>query len=465
VADLATSAPTSAPASAPAVTELQELADRVAGWARDGEQVEAYVARSTHTSVRVFDGDVESLSSAQSEGVGIRVISGHRQGFAYAASLDIDVIAEILAEARDNAAFGEVDEYLGLAEPDGVVAADLDLFRPEMADFPTGRKVDLALEVERATRAADPRIKGVESADYGDTIAEGAIATSLGIRTSSRRTICSISSSALADDGRGTQTGAGYSVARSPDDLDVEKAAGDAARRATRLLGATKPVTQRLTVILEPNITSSIVGLISSLLSGMAVLKGRSFLAGKLGEQVAVPLLTLIDDPTNPEAFGAHRFDGEGLAARRNVLIDNGVVRQFAQNSYTGRRSGLASTGNAVRGGFKSTPGVGSRALSLSPGELDQEALLAQIGDGVLIQSMSGMHSGVNATTGDFSVGIQGLMVRHGEIAEPVREATIASTLQRMMNDVVAIGGDREWLPGGAAGMTLAIGDITLSGS
>ncbi len=442
-----------------------ELAEQVAGWARDGEQVEAYVARGTHTSVQVFDGDVESLSSAQTEGVGIRVIAGHRQGFAYAASLDPDVMAETLAEARDNAAFGEVDEYLGLAEPDGVFAADFDLFRPELADFPTERKVDLALDVERATKAADPRIKGVESADYGDSMVEGAIATSLGIRTNSRRTICSISSSALADDGRGTQTGGGYSVARTPADLDVEKAAGDAARRATRLLGAAKPPTQRLTVFLEPNICATFTGLLSRLLSGMAVLKGRSFLAGKLGEQVAASLLTLVDDPTNPDAFGAHRFDGEGLAARRNVLIENGVVCQFIQNSYTGRRSGLASTGNAARGGFKSTPGVGCRALSLTPGDLDQPALLASIGDGLLIQSVSGMHSGVNATTGDFSVGVQGLMVRNGEIAEPVREATIASTLQRMMKDVVAVGGDREWLPGGAAGMTLAIGGITLSGS
>jgi PmbA protein len=254
-------------------------------------------------------------------------------------------------------------------------------------------------------------------------------------------------------------------VARTPEELDVEKAARDAVKKATRLLGATKPASQRLTVFLEPNISASFLGIISSVLSGMAALKGRSFLAGKVGEQVAVPFFTLVDDPTNPLSWGASRFDGEGPASRRNVLIEDGVLRQFLQNTYTGRRSGLASTGNAVRGGFKSTPGVGSRALSVTPGQLDQPALLASIGDGLLIQSVTGMHSGVNSTTGDFSVGIQGLMVRDGEIAEPVREATIASTLQRMMNEIVAIGGDLEWLPGGAAGLTLAIGDVTLSGS
>jgi PmbA protein len=451
--------------SAPPRPDLAELAQRVAGWARPGEQVEAYVARGRHTSVRVFGGDVESLSSAESEGVGIRVISGHRQGFAYAASLDPAVVEETLAEARDNAGFGTVDEYLGLAEPDGVAAADLDLYRPEASSFPTDAKVELALELERATKAADRRIKGVESADYGDSEFEGAIATSTGIRASSRRTVCSLWSSAMADDGRGTQTGSGYSVARSPHDLDVARAATDAARRATRLLGAVKPATQRLTVVLEPSVTAALTGVLAGLLSGMAALKGRSFLAGKLGEAVASPLLTLVDDPTNPEAYGASPFDAEGLASRGNVLLDAGVVRTFLHNTYTGRRSGVPSTANAVRGGFKSTPGVGSRALSLAPGDLDQEALLAAIGDGVLVQSVTGMHSGVNGTTGDFSVGIQGLMVRGGELAEPVREATVASTLQRMLGDVVVVGADREWLPGGAAGMTLAIGDVTLSGS
>jgi PmbA protein len=446
--------------------ELADLAERVAGWAKDGEQVEAYVGRGRHTAVKVFGGEVESLSSAESEGVGIRVVAGHRQGFAYAASLDPDVVAETLAEARDNAEFGTVDEFLGLAEPDGVAAAPLDLYRPELATFPTAEKVQLALELERATRAADNRVRGVEAAEYGDVLSEAAIASSTGVRTATRRTVCSLWSTAMADDGRGTQTASGYSVARRPEDLDLEKAATQAAERATRLLGATKPASQRLTVVLEPTVTATLLGVLSGVLSGMAALKGRSFLAGRVGEQVAVPLFTLVDDPTEPEAYGASAYDGEGLASRRNVLVEDGVLRQFLQNSYTARRSGLGgSTANAVRGGFKSAPGVGSRALTLVPGDRTHEELLADVGDGLLVQSVSGLHSGVNATTGDFSVGMQGLMVRGGELAEPVREATIASTLQRMLRDIVAVGSDREWLPGGAAGVTLAIAEVTLSGS
>ncbi|MDP8937507.1 MAG: TldD/PmbA family protein [Actinomycetota bacterium] len=447
-----------------ATSDLLDLVERVVGWARPGEQVEAYAARGHHTEVKVFDGDVESLSSADSSGVGVRVVVGGRQGFAYAGSLDEAVLAETLVEARDNAGFGTVDEFLGLPGPDGVEAAALDLFRPELAAFPAEGKVALALEVERATRAADTRIRGVETASYGDTVAESALASTEGIRTSAERTVCYVTADAIAGEGAESQTGYGYSVGRQPSDLDVAKAAADAADRATRMLGARKPASRRITVLFDPLITARFLGVLSSALSAEAALKGRSMFAGREGDLVAVPFLTLADDPTEPRAFGSGRYDAEGLGSRRNVLIREGVLQGFLHNTYTGRRSGVPSNASAVRGGFKSTPGVGSRALVVSPGSRSQEELMADAGEGLLVQSVTGMHSGANPVSGDFSVGVEGLMVRDGAPAEPIREATVASTLQRMLLDVVAVGGDVEWLPGGSAGVTLVIDDVTLSG-
>jgi PmbA protein len=447
------------------VAELLELAERIVGRANPGEQVEVFLGQSHHTSVKVFDGEVESLSSADTQGVGVRVIAGGRQGFAYAATFDDAIVAETLEEARDNAAFGTVDEFLGLVEPDGVVPVELDLFRPGLAEFPAGRKVELALELERAVRAADSRIRGVESAEYGDASSESAVASTAGVRATTRRTSCSIVASAIAGQGAETMTGTGYSVARSPEELDLAKAVKDASEKATRLLGARKPASRRLTVLLDPAVASSFLGLLSSGLSASSVIKGRSLFASREGEAVAVPFLTLVDDPTEPRAWGAGRFDAEGLASRRNVLIADGVLQGFLHNSYTGRRCGVASNAAAVRGGYRSTPGAGSRALSLSPGDRTQEQLMAGVGDGLLVQSVTGLHSGANPVSGDFSVGVEGLLFRDGAAAEPVREATIASTLQRMLLDIVAIGADVEWLPGGAAGMTIAIADVQLSGS
>ncbi len=446
------------------MSHLVELTARVAERARPGEQVEAYAARGTDTEVVIYGGEIESLSSATSEGVGIRVVVDSRQGFAYAGSLDEAFLDETLAEARDNAAFATADEFVGLASPDGVPAAELDLWREELASFPVDDKVGLAMDLEGLVKGGDPRIRLVESSNYGDVMVEGAVSTSTGISVGSRRTSCYVSAYALAGEGDETQTGGGYSVGRRPDDLDLDKAAGDAVERSTRMLGARKPPSARLPMVLDKRLTTTLLSILSGTLSGEAVLKGRSLFANRQGEQVGAAALSLVDDPTDPAAYGATSYDAEGLACRRNVLISDGVLQGFLYNTYAGRRAGVASTASAVRGGFKSTPWVGSRALRLDPGHLSQEEILAEVGHGLFVQSFSGVHSGVNAVSGDFSVGAEGLMIRDGALAEPVREMTVASTVQRMLKDVVAVGNDVEWLPGVAAGVTLAIADMSMSG-
>jgi PmbA protein len=445
------------------VDDLLKLATGIAGQAGTGEHIEAYVARATDTAVRVYEGEVEHFTSAQSEGVGIRVVRDGRIGFAYAGTLEPDAVAEVLAEARDNVTFGTPDEWAGLAEPDGVPVVEQDLWRDELLAMPTADKIALAKELERLTLAADSRVR-VDEADYADVQAEGAVATSTGIATSGRETGAYLSVSTLADDGDVTHTGFGFTVGRSPADFDPEKAAREAAERATRLLGATKPSTGKVTVVLDPFVSAQLIGIIGSTLNGEAVLKGRSIFAGRVGEDVAATNLTLIDDPTNPLAYTASEIDGEGLATRRNVLIEGGVLQKFVQSSYSARRSGAAPTGNATRGGFKSTPGCGCLALSLVPGTRSQAELIADVDEGVLIQMVQGLHSGVNPVSGDFSTGASGLMIRGGQLAEPVREFTIASTLQRMLKDVVEVGGDIDWLPMGAAGVSLVIRDVTMSG-
>ena len=443
---------------------LQEIADRVIAQARPGEQVEAFVSRDNETDIRVYEGSVEHFVSAQSEGIGIRVIRDGRTGFAYAGTLDPAAIAEVLADARDNLEFGTCDEWAGLAEPDGVDVVAQELWNEELARYPTDRKIELAKELERLTVGVDSRIR-VDDSNYADASVESAVATTTGIRRSGRENGCYVTISTLADDGDETQTGFGFSVGRSPEQFDLAKAAREAADRATRLLGATKPASKRVTIVLDPYVTAMFLGVISSTLNGEAVSKGRSLFKDRLGDQVANPLLTLVDDPTNTMAYTATDLDGEGLAARRNVLIDGGVLQQFVHNSYSARRVGGRSTGNAVRGGFKGTPGVGCLAMHLVPGARDQAALVADVDNGVLIDSVQGLHSGVNPISGDFSVGASGLTITNGVLGAPIREFTIASTLQRMLLDVVEVGGDVDWLPMRAAGVSLVISDITLSGA
>ncbi len=442
---------------------LLELADRVAGWARDDEQVEVVVVHSRETDIRIYEAEVEKLSSAESQGVGIRVVRDNRQGFAHAGTFDVDVLAETLTDARDNASFATADEHLGLAEPDGVRVVELPLFHDALTDFPTARKIDLAAEMERAIRIGDHRIVGTEACDYGDSATASAVVTTTGIRAASRQTACYLYGDALARDGEETQTGFGFSIGREPGDLDTGEAAHDAVDRAIRMLGAVKPPSERLTIVLDPWVTAQFLGIVGGTLSAEAVLKGRSLFAERVGQEVGASIVTLIDDPTEPAAFSATETDGEGLATRRLPLIDAGVLQGFAHDSYTARRMGTRSTASAVRG-YGSTPAPGCRAVFLTPGAGSQEQLVADVGDGILVQHVSGLHSGVNPVSGDFSTGAEGLRIRNGAVAEPVREFTIASTIQRMLKDVVAVGGDLRWLPMRAAGLTLVVADVTVSG-
>jgi PmbA protein len=444
--------------------ELLAIADRVVAMAKLGEQVEAYVSRSLSTDVRVYEGEVEHFVSAQSEGIGIRVIRDGRTGTSYAGTLDPSQIAEVLAEARDNLTYGEVDEWAGLAEPDGVAVVPQTLWDERLEDTSTARKIELAKELERRALAVDGRVR-VDDSNYSDAFGEAAVATTTGIRVAGRENGCYLSVGTLADDGDETQTGFGFAVGRNTDELDVDKAAREAADRATRLLGATKPKSRRVTVVLDPYVTAQFLGIIGSTLNGESVVKGRSLFANRLGDQVANPLVTLLDDPTNPLAYTATDIDGEGLAARRNVLIDAGRLEMFVQSSYSARRMGVATTGNGVRGGVGGAPSAGCLALQVVPGSRSQAEIVAGIDDGILIQQVQGLHSGVNPVSGDFSTGAAGLLITSGTVGAPVREFTIASTLQKMLLDITEVGGDLEWLPMRATGVSLVIHDVTMSGA
>ncbi|HET8621704.1 MAG TPA: metallopeptidase TldD-related protein, partial [Acidimicrobiales bacterium] len=218
-------------------------------------------------------------------------------------------------------------------------------------------------------------------------------------------------------------------------------------------------------VVLDPWVTAQLAGIVAGTLGAEEVVKGRSLFAGRVGERVASPLITLVEDPTDARSWGATPVDDEGLATRRVPLVEAGTLRGYAHSTWTARRLGAASTGSAVRAGFKSTPTAGCRAVSLAPGTADAASLLAGVDDGVLVQEVSGLHSGVNPVSGDLSTGAEGLRIRAGELAEPLREFTIASTLQRLLQDVVAVGSDLTWLPMSAAGLTLVVGDVAVSGS
>lgn len=446
--------------------ELLSIGRKIVEWAAEGEAVEVFVGSSTGTEVVVFEGDIESLTVDSSAGVGIRVIRDQRVGAAYAGTLDPNAIAECFAEVRDNANYGTPDEYAGLAKPDGVEAAQIVLWQDELTTITTDQKVERALELEKALRAADSRIRQVPSCRYSDAMGINAVVSTTGIERAARSTIAWIMADAIASDGVDSFEGYGLSVSRRFDQLDDERAVNDAVERCTRMLGAVKPPSSNNTpVVLDKRVTSTLLSLIGGTLSGESVVKGRSLFGNSLGTSVAPEFVNLVEDPTNADAFGASSYDGEGLATRRLALIQDGQLINFLHDSYSARRFGVASTGNAQRGGFAGAPHPGARALFLTPGQFSQDDLIGLAGDGVLIQTISGLHSGVNSVSGDFSVGAEGVLIKNGQLAGPVREFTIGSSLQSLLASIRAIGNDVEYLPSAAAGVSTLIDGVTISGA
>ena len=392
------------------IPESRRLARELVGRAEAGEQVEVCAGSSVRTEIRVYDGDVESLTVAESRGVGVRVIRDGREGLAHAGSWDPDVIDTLLAEARDNMSFAEPDDRVGLAEPDGVDAADIDPW--------------------------DDRIEASAS----------------------------IGTQPLIDDPDGsTRTGYAGDAAAAPQLLDIEEVARLAVERGVRLLGAGPPTTGRPLVVLEPRFTATILGIVAGMLSGELVVKGRTPFGDRVGEAIATEALTMFDDPTDPDSLSASAFDGEGLACRRVPLISEGVLQGFLHDARSARGLGVSSTGSALRS-VRGTPSPGHRSLSVGPGEGDLDAFIASIDDGLLIASLQGLHSGVNAVSGDFSVGVEGVVIRNGELAEPIREGTLAGAIPRMLLDVARVGADLERQPGGTLVPSLVLDGLTLGG-
>lgn len=443
----------------PEPTELVAIAVGAAG---PGEAVEAYAERSTRTEVEVRRGEVEGLTFAASSGLGVRLIREGRLGFAWAADPSPEEVRETVARARENAAFASADEHRVLPEARPIEPIP-SLYRAEQAAMPTERKVALALDLERRTVSLDPRVRKVEDVRYGDAVSQVAIASTTGVEAGYERTDVWCAVVALAERDGETQTGFSFQIGRELAELDWEGVAAEAVLRGARMLGARKPPTMRVPVVLDPFAGSSFLGVLAGALSADAVQKQRSLFAGLEGTRVGSEVVTLVDDGRLLAGPAASPFDDEGVPTQRTELITRGTLNGFLHDTYTAHRGGAASTGNARRAGFRSVPSVGATNLYLEPGELEVAELLARADGGVLIQDVSGVHSGANPISGEFSVGATGLRISGGAPGEPLREMTIASTIPEMLRAVAAVGSDLRFFTSVGVPSVL-IGEMTVAG-
>ncbi len=436
-----------------------------AALAAGASDADAWAEESTSRRIRVYSGEVESLSDAGGRGIGIRAFAGARSGYAYGTDLTDEGVAELARAAREAAELADEDEHDGLPEELGTAEVN-GLASPGFADWTTERKVELALAVERAARAREG-VTQVENAVYSDSDGSVALANSRGFAASYSVTNAWAYASAFAGEGADLMTGLGVGMGRDPSELDPDAIGAEAADRALALVGARQASSRRCPVVLDAFVAASFVGFIGSMLSADAVQRGRSLFADKEGEEVADPALRLADDGTDPDGPSTAPFDGEGAPTRRNPLIEDGRLLGFLYDSRTARRAGRSTTGNASRGSYRSPPAVGTTNLVVEGGDRDLDGLLAQAGDGLYVTEVAGLHSGVNPVSGTFSVGAVGRLVENGELAGPVREMTIASDLVSMLKAVRSVGSDPRWVPfgGSVKAAPVLVGEMAVSGS
>ena len=482
---------------------LQLASDVVSRAVRAGaSDAEAVLYEGDEFSAKVRLGEVETLKESGSRAIGLRVYiastEGQRTASTSSSDLSADSIARLVSGAIDLARIASPDPHAGLPEPGefGQHSPEaMALYFDDVHQQLPAERIEIARICEAAALAYDPRIQNSGGGDYDTATSHKILVNSRGFTGEFRRSYCGFSAQPIAhgDDGN-MQRNYWYSASRTTRLLEDPVNIGqEAARRTLRRLGAKRVKTQQAPIVFSPEVARGIIGNIFEASNADAVYRHASFFAGRLGEQVAGANITVVDDGTlvfsradgpsdhgglelKPLAsaesrsnartiqiggFGTSPFDSEGLPTRRTVIVENGILRNYVSNTYTARKLGIQSTGNASRS-LASAPGIGSGNFYLIPGSETPEQIIGGVASGLYVTEVMGF--GVNLVTGDYSQGAAGLWIENGELAYPVEEITIAGNLKDMYQNITAIGSDLIFRSSAAA-PTLRIDGMTIAGS
>ncbi len=426
------------------------------------DHAEVYLLSSTATTVEVKKQKVDAFVSASSMGAGVRVFHEGRLGFSFAALSDGSEIDAVVQHAVDGARFTEHDPGNVMAETGMPSNKELEIFDPHLAQVTEEEKINRAMTLEKSAVNTDSRIQVVRKASYGDTDYTVYISNSKGLNASYRGTSCSSSIMLMAGDGTDQEMGWDSDGKRFYSQIDVEAIGKAAARNALEQLGARKLPTVKAPVLFTPLSAVNFLEVLVSAFSANSVQKGKSLFQDRVGEKVASPVVTLVDDGLLPRGLGSAPMDDEGVPMQRKALIKEGVLQGFLHNTYTAAREGTASSGNGVRSGYGSTPYVGPTNLYIEKGERTRDQLLQDMGRGLEVREIMGMHT-ANPISGDFSVGVSGVWIENGQPAHPVRGGAIAGNFVDLLQRIEGIGNDLRFF-GAVGSPSLLIGNLSISG-
>jgi PmbA protein len=413
---------------------MAEVAARALAAARQrgASDSEVEVSAAVGQSVTVRRGDVETVEYNRDKGLGITVFFGKRRGNASTSDLSHDAIERTVEAACAIARHTAEDDAAGLPEEQRLFRgplADLALYHPW--NLTVEEAIELARRTESAALAVDRRISNSEGATISSYDSDFVLANSRGFSEGFANSKSSISVSVVAEDAAGMQRDYWYSTHRDPLRLEAPEQVGRiAGERTVRRLGSRRIATGEFPVLFDANIAGSLLGHFVAAASGSSLYRRSSFLLDRLGEAVFSPHVSVREDPHLPGEMASSWFDAEGVATAPRELVEGGVLRGWFLSSYSGRKLGLPTTGNAG----------GNHNLLLAPGELGFDELVRHMGRGLLVTDLMGQ--GVNTVTGDYSRGASGFWVEGGEVRFPVEEVTIAGNLPDMYRGIAAVGSD-----------------------
>lgn len=429
--------------------------------AAGAEDAEVLLQESTQFSTRVRQGTVETLTEATTRALHLRVFVDQRMARASTSDLREEILTGLISRAVERARLSNQDPFAGLPEEVSTPpAADaLALYDPQLESLTAEEKVNLARETERIGLGLDPRVRNSGGAGFGTRQGQVWLANTRGFRGHYRASSCSLGLHLLGQEPSGDAQVSDYwySAARQREKLESpEQVARTTVERVQRHFGARKVSTQEVPVVFEPLLAAELLSDLFGAVTGEAIYLRRSFLVDALGEQVAAPGVTIVDDGLLPAGLGTRPFDLEGIPSQRTVVVENGVLRNYLCGSYSARKLGRKSTGNGTGDGEAPTN------FYLSPGEQTPEAIVSSIERGLYLTRLLGQ--GVNLVTGDYSRGAFGLWIEKGHLAYPVHEITVSGNLLRMLQGAEKVGCDLDFRDQFAA-PTIKIASMTVAGA
>ncbi len=416
-------------------------AEKVLSFARDCnvDAADVYLRSYSATSLEIKEQKIDAFDRARGIGIGLRVLLGQRLGFAFTTDFSTGALRTLAQTAAMNAQNTEPDPYLCLPGKPDSPYREVAVFDPDIVALTEKEKIDRVMAMEREAFAVDARIKRVRKASAGFSDAETLIMNTQGAEIFFRSTSCSSSIEVVAEDKRESQAGFEFDMNRFYQKLELEAVGRRAAQKALDLLGAKHIDSTAAPVVLESSVAQEFLGLMAGGFSAESVQKKRSLFEGKLGGEVASSLISVHDDGLLEQGLGTAPCDDELVPVKDKVLIDKGRLVMFLHNCYTANKAETLSTGNGMRGGFKSIPGVGITNLYVEPGKTSLDELIQSVDKGLLVTEVMGMHT-ANAISGDFSVGATGFWIEKGKKIHPVREVTIAGNILDFMKHIDAVG-------------------------